>query len=91
MRYVLKIYNTARFRRISMDANSLMEDTGYGISTEDLPFVRAHDQALQDIESNGLGLALVKSIVERHGGQVSVESQVGKAHVFGFCCHNRLC
>ncbi|GAB4538539.1 MAG: hypothetical protein Fur002_02160 [Anaerolineales bacterium] len=60
-------------------------DNGQGIPAEDLPFIfnrfyRAHNG--QGEEGNGLGLAIVKSIVERHGGQVSVESEVGKGARF---------
>ncbi|GAB4503262.1 MAG: hypothetical protein Fur0043_02540 [Anaerolineales bacterium] len=64
-----------------------VEDTGYGIAAEDLPFIfdrfyRARSEAIKDIEGNGLGLAIVKSIVEAHGGEVSVESKVGKGSRF---------
>jgi len=73
-----------------MDKNTVhihVEDSGYGISPEDLPFIfdrfyRARSEAVKGIEGNGLGLAIVKSIVEGHGGQVSVESEVGKGSRF---------
>jgi signal transduction histidine kinase len=64
-----------------------VDDTGYGIPAADLPFIfdkfyRAHTDETRDIEGNGLGLAIVKAIVEQHGGQVSVESLVGKGTHF---------
>ncbi len=64
-----------------------VKDTGYGIPAEDLPFIfdrfyRARNDDVKDIEGNGLGLAIVKSIIEKHGGQVSVESEVGKGSCF---------
>jgi two-component system phosphate regulon sensor histidine kinase PhoR len=64
-----------------------VKDTGTGIPKEDLPFIfdrfyRAHNQGTNGVEGNGLGLAIVKSIVEQHGGQVSVESEVGKGSCF---------
>ncbi|MFZ5822670.1 MAG: response regulator [Chloroflexota bacterium] len=67
--------------------NICIQDSGYGIPAEDLPFIfdrfyRVHSEEVKDIEGNGLGLAIVKSIVEGHGGQISVESKVGKGSRF---------
>ena len=58
-----------------------VQDTGCGIVAEHLPrifdrFYRA--DASRSSEGTGLGLALVKSIADLHGGSVSVESEVGK-------------
>lgn len=56
-------------------------DTGAGIRDEDLPFVwdelwRAADA--RGIEGTGLGLSLVRVVLERHGGDVSLRSQYGR-------------
>lgn len=56
-------------------------DTGEGIAAEHLPkvfdrFYRA-DRARSGPDHAGLGLAIVQSIVRRHGGVVSVESAIG--------------
>lgn len=69
----------------SADAGCLtvmVSDTGCGIAPEHLPrvferFYRA-DRARTGSEQNaGLGLAVVKSIVARHGGQVEIDSKLG--------------
>lgn len=66
-----------------------IKDTGYGIPAADLPhifdrFYRVRSNGHNDIQGNGLGLAIVKTIAERHGGNVSVESEVGKGSCFTF-------
>ena len=56
-----------------------VEDTGCGISVEQLPnvFERFHTTANGDSQGSGVGLALVKELVELHGGTVEVESTEG--------------
>ncbi len=58
-------------------------DTGIGISAEDLPritkpFEQVRESHIQAHEGTGLGLYLVKSLVEAHGGTLSIESEPGK-------------
>uniref|UniRef100_UPI003969C5EB PAS domain-containing hybrid sensor histidine kinase/response regulator n=1 Tax=Pseudanabaena galeata TaxID=1112103 RepID=UPI003969C5EB len=64
-------------------------DTGIGIAPDDLqrlfqPFVQVDSALNRQYEGTGLGLALVKQIVELHGGQVTAESEVGKGSCFTF-------
>ncbi|MBE6677503.1 MAG: HAMP domain-containing histidine kinase [Ruminococcaceae bacterium] len=64
-------------------------DDGIGISPEDLKciwnrFFRADSARSSDSGSIGLGLPMVKSIIETHGGTVSAESVLGEGSVFSF-------
>jgi signal transduction histidine kinase len=62
-----------------------IKDNGIGISSEDLPMVFQpffRSIPSSKIPGNGIGLALVKTIMDRHGGSVSVESTIGKGAVF---------
>jgi signal transduction histidine kinase len=64
-------------------------DTGVGIPSEDLPklfqeFFRANNQTGPEQQGTGLGLSLVKRIVEAHHGTIWVESQVNKGTTFSF-------
>ncbi len=63
-----------------------VRDNGPGLSEEDqgrlfAPFTRLHQVRA---EGHGLGLSIVRRIVDKLGGQVGVESQVGKGSVFYF-------
>jgi signal transduction histidine kinase len=65
----------------------VVSDTGIGIAPVDQPhlferFYRGAQQGNRQQRGTGLGLAIVKSISERHGGQVWVESQLGKGSAF---------
>ena len=60
-----------------------ISDTGIGIPAEDQPrlfgrFFRARNAVLDHVPGSGIGLYVVKSIVERSGGTVRVESEPGK-------------
>ncbi len=64
-----------------------ISDTGEGILPEALPFIfdrffRADKSRTATDEESGLGLAIAKSLVEAHGGNISVASQVGIGTTF---------
>jgi signal transduction histidine kinase len=60
-----------------------VEDTGCGIPAEELQFVfDRFRQAHSGRGGAGLGLAIVRAMVEAHGGRVSVESHEGKGSRF---------
>jgi len=46
-------------------------------------FYRARDPLSRTIEGTGLGLAMVKHIVEAHGGRITVRSELGQGASFG--------
>ena len=57
-------------------------DTGIGIAAEDLarlarPFEQVEGQHSKTTQGTGLGLALTKSLIELHGGVMSIESEPG--------------
>jgi len=64
-----------------------VEDTGGGIAAGDLPHIWERLYRSDRSRSQpglGLGLSLVKAIVEAHGGRVAVESRQGEGSCFSF-------
>lgn len=64
-----------------------VEDRGPGIEAKELrhifePFYRGRKAVDDQIHGTGLGLSLVKRIIEAHSGKVSVESAIGKGTRF---------
>lgn len=64
-----------------------ISDHGIGIANADQarvfdPFYRAHDVVSAQIHGAGLGLSLVKRIIDAHGGRITMESTAGKGSSF---------
>lgn len=64
-------------------------DTGIGISKENQQkifdrFFRADDPLVQETPGTGLGLPITASLVQMHGGQIWVESELGEGSTFTF-------
>ena len=62
-------------------------DTGIGISQEDVqrlfkPFEQLDGSAARKYEGTGLGLAMVKQLVELHKGTIEIESALGRGSKF---------
>ncbi len=69
------------------DVQLSVEDTGVGIPAEELPrlferFHRVKGAASRTHEGTGIGLSLVRELVQLHSGSVRVESEVGKGSRF---------
>jgi signal transduction histidine kinase len=65
----------------------VVEDRGPGISPSDLKhifekFYRAGNKTAREAQGCGLGLTIVKSTVEAHGGEIGVESELGRGSRF---------
>jgi signal transduction histidine kinase len=64
-------------------------DTGVGIPADDLPtlfdkYEQGRSRATRSEKGTGLGLYITRQLVELHGGEIKVESTVGKGSIFSF-------
>lgn len=68
-------------------ARIVVEDTGPGIRPDDIPlifqrFYQAGDRGKRSGGGAGIGLAICEWIAQAHGGEITVESEVGKGSTF---------
>lgn len=76
--------------RVELFENTMqiaVTDTGIGIAASDQAYVfekfyRAQNDATQDIPGTGLGLAIAREVARLHGGDITLESEVGKGSTF---------
>jgi signal transduction histidine kinase len=88
----IKYSGSSRTIKIRAGASSnqtfiTVEDRGIGIAADEMPhifepFHRGREVVAAQIHGNGLGLSLVKNIIEAHGGQVEVASSPGRGSSF---------
>lgn len=86
----VSLYAAAEGRAHQIDGPSVVlsvADTGEGIAPEHLPhvferFYRVEESRSRNEGGSGLGLAIVKQMVQAHGGQVWVDSELGKGTTF---------
>ena len=91
------LHNAVRFTKpggsVSLKAEAIdkqaiisVQDDGPGIPAKDIPFLFERFGKLyrpnEEIHGTGVGLALAKHIIDRHGGDITVQSQVGKGSTF---------
>lgn len=88
----VKYAGPARWVRIEAHAHGrwlriLVEDRGLGIGADERkqifePFYRGREAVARQIQGSGLGLHLVRRIIEAHGGTISVSSEPGRGSTF---------
>ena len=76
-----------RLRNEGKSISISVRDYGMGISEKDLGriferFYRGDKLRIEGIKGSGIGLTIVKRIVEAHGGQITVESEIDKGTTF---------
>ncbi|MEW6129521.1 MAG: HAMP domain-containing sensor histidine kinase [Acidobacteriota bacterium] len=77
------VHKTARGQEVRLTVS----DKGLGIAAEDLPhifepFYRGREAVASQIHGSGLGLSLVKQIIDSHQGRITVSSEAGKGSSF---------
>lgn len=87
-------YNTSDIKRVRIYCEStdlqhtmFVQDNGIGLSEEDQTQLFKFGKILSEIamdESSGVGLSIIKNIVEKHQGHIGVNSKVGEGSTFYF-------
>lgn len=80
---------TVSIARIDESVRIAVTDTGIGIAEHDLarlakPFEQVEGQHSKTTQGTGLGLALTKSLIEMHGGELKMDSEPGRGTTMSF-------
>ncbi len=78
---------TIGVERLNLGYQVSICDTGIGDPSEDLPllfarFFRGTNATDNEIPGTGIGLCIVRSVIEKHSGAVKVRSEIGKGSQF---------
>lgn len=78
---------TCRLKRLNKKLLIEVEDTGIGIPEDDIPtlfreFVRIRQKETKHIMGSGLGLSIVKRLIDLYDGTIEVESHAGTGSIF---------
>ncbi|MEL6786440.1 MAG: HAMP domain-containing sensor histidine kinase [Cyanobacteria bacterium J06607_15] len=81
---------TVEAKKVNRQVWISVTDTGIGIAESDLPFLferfwRADPSRASHSGGTGIGLAIARRLVELQGGEIEVESELGKGSTFRFC------
>ena len=76
-----------RVQKVGKGIQISIIDTGIGIPSEDLPmlfnrFFRGSNAVLEEIQGTGIGLFIVRSILDKHAGHIEVATELGKGSQF---------
>ncbi len=87
-------YNSSEIKKVKITLDELensyhikIKDNGIGLSPEQQSQLFRFGKILSDMaleESSGVGLALIKRIIEKHNGEIWVKSELGKGSTFQF-------
>ncbi|MCC6492475.1 MAG: ATP-binding protein, partial [Pirellulales bacterium] len=77
-----RVIVTARYDEQAKVAQIVVEDNGAGIAPDDLEAIFSVFVSRKGGRGTGLGLPVTRKILEEHGGQVRVESTVGRGSRF---------
>ena len=80
---VLTVKNEGEFAKVSV------ADNGFGISDEDQKhlfekFYRVENERTKSVKGSGLGLFITKNLIEKMGGEITVQSKLGQGTAFSF-------
>jgi signal transduction histidine kinase/CheY-like chemotaxis protein len=87
LKFTLNGFVRVRLRQVGGHAELVVRDSGPGVSPSELPhmferFHRIEGTPARTHEGSGIGLALVRDLVELHGGTIRIESELGKGTAF---------